>query len=451
MTLNNPQTFSIDWEGTELSIETGRIAKQADGAVVVRLGETMVLVTAVAAHEPSSQPFLPLTVNYQQPNYAAGKFPGGFFKREGRPSEKEVLTSRLIDRPLRPLFPEGYRFETQVIATVISADLQNDSDIPAMIGASAALTISDIPWNGPVVGARVGRIDGKYVLNPTVQALHESDIDAIIVVSEESVVMVEGGASFVSEQDIVGALEFAKEKCQPVIELQKQMAAAVGRTKRELPAPEPVDEGLRKEVEAAFTDRMREAASVRTKHERYAAYGEVKKAALEAFGTGPDGEDRSGAVKEILEDLKKRIVRGMIREGVRVDGRDHKTVRPIEIETGWLPRAHGSALFTRGETQAIVTATLGTQEDEQKLDTLERQYYKRFYLHYNFPPYSVGEVRRMGSPGRREIGHGNLAERAFLPLLPDAETFPYTIRVVSEITESNGSSSMATVCGASLS
>lgn len=450
MALNNPKTYTLDWEGKKLSIETGRVAKHAHGAVVVRLEDTMVLVTAVSSDQQNPQPFLPLTVNYQEMNYAAGKFPGGFFKREGRPSEKEILTSRLIDRPLRPLFPDGYFFETQVIATVISADGIHPADIPAIIGASAALCISHVPFAGPIAGARVGRINGKFVLNPTVQELARSEMDAVIVIRDESVVMVEGGAQFVSEEVVVDALEFVKQKCQPVLELQRKIMAEVGKPKMTPPPPPQHDAELVKAVAEQFGAKLREAASVREKQARYAAYGEVKKAAVEALGIDADGNDRSNEVKAILEELKYSTVRKMIREGVRVDGRDHNTVRPIEIEVGWIPRAHGSALFTRGETQSIVAATLGSRENEQKVDSLDGEVWKRFYLHYNFPPFSVGEVRVLRSPGRREIGHGALAERALLPVIPDAETFPYTIRVVSDITESNGSSSMATVCGASL-
>jgi len=447
--LNNPKTYTLEWGGQTLNIETGRIAKQAGGAVTVQLGETMVLVTATAAPTFNpNMPFLPLTVDYREKTYAAGKFPGGFFKREGRPSDKEVLTSRLIDRPIRPLFPDGYMYETQVIATVISADGVNHSDIPAMIGASAALMISDLPFDGPIAGTRVGMVDGEYVLNPTLQQLERATMDALIVAKSDSIVMVEGGGQFISESQLAGALEFAQAQAQPVLELQQQMVAEVGKTKRQIVPPEPVDADLLKKIESQYGARLREAATVREKHARGAAMKAVEEQAITDLAG--DDEDYAGEVKGAVRELQKTTVRALIREGERVDGRDHKTVRPIEVDLEVLPRSHGSALFTRGETQALVAATLGTQDDQQKTDSLERETWKHFYLHYNFPPYSVGEVKFLRGPGRREIGHGTLAERALLPVLPDITDFPYTVRVVSEITESNGSSSMATVCGGSL-
>lgn len=451
MTLNNPKRYELEWGGRKLILETGRVAKQAGGAVLVTYGETVVLVASTAAgHMMPNQSFFPLTVDFREQTWAAGKFPGGFFKREGRPSEKDVLTCRIIDRPIRPLFPEHFMNETQVIARVISHDRQNDSDILGIIGASASLGVSDIPFAGPIAAARVGYIDGAYVLNPTVQQLETSRLDAVVVCSEDSVVMVEGGAKFLSEGEIVGALEFAQRETKPVIELQKRLVAECGKAKREVAVPDPIDASLVAAVEQQFRSKLRDAAMTTEKHARYTAFDAVKQEAIAALGTDAEGNDRSGFVKAIISDLKYRVVREMAREGRRLDGRDTKTVRPIEIEASFLPRTHGSVLFTRGETQAIVAATLGTSDDTQRTESLERDLEKRFYLHYSFPPYSVGETRRLMGPGRREIGHGNLAERAIIPALPEADKFAYTMRIYSEITESNGSSSMASVCGASL-
>ncbi len=432
-----------------ITLETGRIAKQASGAVLVSSGETVVLVTATGSQEPRPGiSFLPLTVDYVEKTYAAGKVPGGFFKREGRLREHEILTSRLIDRPCRPLFPKGYRNEVQIIATVLSVDKQHPSDILALTGASAALHISPIPWEGPIAGVRVARVEGRFVANPTYEEVERADCDILMAASKDAIVMVEGGAKEIVEADLLDALQFGHRAVQDLLDLIEQMREAVGKPKwaftpptRDSKVDERVAELARAEVEAACNEPV--------KQERYGAFKRIKKQLLEAA----EAEAMEPAdVGEAFEDLKYRTMRAQILEQRRrIDGRDFETVRPIRIEVGWLPRTHGSALFTRGETQAIVTATLGTSQDEQKLDLLIGEFWKRFLLHYNFPPFSVGETRPLRGPGRREIGHGALAERALLPVIPSEEAFPYTIRIVSEITESNGSSSMATVCGASLS
>ncbi|KGM32688.1 polyribonucleotide nucleotidyltransferase [Inquilinus limosus] len=437
----------INWGGRKLVLETGKIARQADGAVLVTYGESVVLCTAVGSKQKSKFDFFPLTVNYQEKAFAAGKIPGGFFKREGRPSENETLVSRLIDRPIRPLFHPSYRNETQVVATVLSHDLENDPDIAAMIGASAALTISGIPFLGPIGAARVGYIDGQYVLNPTLEQTKESALDLVVAGTEEGVLMVESEAQELTEEVMLGAVAFghaaAKQVIQAIIELAEMCAKepwALGE--------EPAEVASVKAKFQAVAGELRDAYKIVRKQDRYAAVDAVKEKAL-ALLEGNEAELAVGP--GVFKDFESDIVRGNILDtGLRIDGRDTKTVRPIVAEVGVLKRAHGSALFTRGETQALVVTTLGTGQDEQIIDALEGEYRENFMLHYNFPPYSVGEAGRMGSPGRREIGHGKLAWRAVHPILPTKEQFPYTIRVVSEITESNGSSSMATVCGSSL-
>lgn len=441
----------IDWGGRKLTLETGKIARQADGAVVVTYGETVVLCTAVGAKEAKpGVDFFPLTVNYQEKSFAAGKIPGGFFKREGRPSEKETLVSRLIDRPIRPLFHKNYRAETQVIATVLSHDLENDPDIPAMIGASAALTISGLPFLGPIGGARVGYIKGEYVLNPRLDEMSLSELDLVVAGTQEGVLMVESEAGQLSEETMLGAVMFGHREYQKVIDAIIELAEMCARDPREI-AEEPAEvEIVRKKLlDGGIGEELAQAYRIVVKQDRHAAIQAVKEKALAQLG----GEEALVAVfPSVFKALESDIVRGNILDtGIRIDGRDTKTVRPIVAEVGVLGRSHGSALFTRGETQALVVTTLGTGQDEQIIDALEGEYREHFMLHYNFPPYSVGEVGRMGSPGRREIGHGKLAWRAIRPVLPEKEAFPYTIRVVSEITESNGSSSMATVCGSSLS
>ena len=440
----------LDWGGRTLVLETGKIARQADGAVLVTYGDTIVLCTAVGVRSVKpGQDFFPLTVNYQEKAFAAGKIPGGFFKREGRPSEKEVLTSRLIDRPLRPLFPQGFRNEVQVVATVLSHDMENDPDIVALIGCSAALTISGIPFMGPVAAARVGFADGAYVLNPATEQMDDASLDLVVAGTTEGVLMVESEARELSEEVMLGAVSFGHQSFQPVIALIIELAEAAAKepwTVAEEPAAVAT---LRGRIDALARAPIAAAYQERVKQARYEKVGAAKKAATEQLVS--EGLE-TGAAKALFKDLEADIVRNAILDhGIRIDGRDTKTVRPIVAEVGILPRAHGSALFTRGETQALCVATLGTGQDEQIIDALEGEYREHFMLHYNFPPYSVGEAGRMGSPGRREIGHGKLAWRAIRPVLPAKTAFPYTLRVVSEITESNGSSSMATVCGTSLS
>jgi polyribonucleotide nucleotidyltransferase len=439
----------IDLHGRRLSIESGRVAKQAGGSALVRYGDTVVLVTAVAAREArESIDFFPLTVDYQEKTFAAGKIPGGFFKREGRPSEKEVLTSRLCDRPLRPLFPEGFRCETQVIATVLSYDKENDPDVLAMIGASAALEISDIPFNGPIAGVRVGRIDGTLVLNPTASQVAQCDLQMIIAGSRDAIVMVEGGARMLSEDVVLDALYFGHRELQPILDMQAELRRALGKPKRTV-VPPAVDQVLAARVRELASEKIAEALAVSGKHERNDAVHQARADVLAKLS----GEfaEREREIKHLFEHVHEGIVRAMIvAERRRIDGRGLADIRAISCEVQVLPRTHGSALFTRGETQALVVATLGTSSDEQRIDALIGDTYKKFMLHYNFPPFSVGEVKFLRSPGRREIGHGALAERAVSAVLPDDTQFPYTIRLVSEILESNGSSSMATVCGSSL-
>ncbi|HEV7997330.1 MAG TPA: polyribonucleotide nucleotidyltransferase [Stellaceae bacterium] len=436
------------WGGRRLTLETGKMARQADGAVLATYGETTVLCTAVAMKSAKpGQDFFPLTVNYQEKTFAAGKIPGGFFKREGRPSEKETLVSRLIDRPLRPLFASGFRNETQIICTVLSHDLENDPDIVAMIGASAALTISGIPFLGPIAGARVGYIDGAYVLNPISPELARSQLDLVVAGTGEGVLMVESEARELSEEVMLGAVTFGHRAFQPVIQAIIELAELCARDPWTLPPISPeigaIEARLRDEIGPLIDAAYREQG----KQDRSNRLDAAKARVAELFAD----EGQCSLALKLFKELEKEIVRGAVLQGRRrIDGRDTRTVRPIAAEVGILPRAHGSALFTRGETQALVVATLGTGQDEQIIDALEGEYRENFMLHYNFPPYSTGEAGRMGSPGRREIGHGKLAWRAVRPLLPPKESFPYTIRVVSEITESNGSSSMASVCGASL-
>ncbi len=441
---------TITWGGRELTLETGRIARQAGGAVLATYGETAVLATIVADKAPKlGLDFFPLTVNYQEKTYAAGKIPGGFFKREARPNEKETLTSRLIDRPIRPLFAKGFKHETQVITMVMSHDLENDPDILAMVAASAALTISGVPFMGPIGGARVGFIEGEYVLNPLIDELGESALNLIVAGTSDAVLMVESEASELSEEVMLGAVVFGHEQMQPVIDMIVDLAEEAAKEPWDYSPPDYSAE-YEKVRELAEGD-VRAAYGNREKGVRVAAISEAKKKVMDGFAEGDDAID-SKILGTVFKELESNIVRGdILKSGDRIDGRDTKTVRPIECEVGILPRAHGAALFTRGETQAVVVTTLGTGDDEQFIDALEGTYKENFMLHYNFPPYSVGETGRSGFTSRREIGHGKLAWRALKAVLPDAMDFPYTIRIVSEITESNGSSSMATVCGSSLS
>ncbi|WEX88517.1 polyribonucleotide nucleotidyltransferase [Sinorhizobium garamanticum] len=442
----------IEWAGRPLKLETGKIARQADGAVLATYGETVVLATVVSAKAPKpGQDFFPLTVNYQEKTYAAGKIPGGYFKREGRPSENETLVSRLIDRPIRPLFPEGYKNDTQVIVTVMQHDLENNPDIVSMVAASAALTLSGIPFMGPIGGARVGYINGQYVLNPHLDEMDESSLDLVVAGTQEAVLMVESEAKELPEDIMLGAVVFGQKGFQPVIDAIIKLAEVAAKEPREF---EPEDHSaLENAMLSIAEDELRNAYKITEKAARYAAVDAVKAKVKEHFL--PEGLENPPHTAEeiaaVFKHLQAKIVRWNILDTQsRIDGRDLVTVRPIVAEVGILPRTHGSSLFTRGETQAIVVATLGTGEDEQYVDSLTGMYKENFMLHYNFPPFSVGETGRMGSPGRREIGHGKLAWRAIHPMLPTAEQFPYTLRVVSEITESNGSSSMATVCGTSL-
>jgi polyribonucleotide nucleotidyltransferase len=446
------QREELEWGGHTLVLETGRMARQAHGAVLATYGDTTVLATVVAAKAPKpGVDFMPLTVNYQERFYAAGRIPGGFFKREGRPTEKETLVSRLIDRPVRPLFIDGWRCDTQVVVTVLSHDLENDPDIVGMVAASAALTLSGVPFMGPVGGARVGYINGQYVLNPTVDQVKESDLDLVVAGTQDAVLMVESEAKELSEDVMLGAVMFGHKGFQPVIDAIIRLAEKAAKEPREI---EAVDNSA---LETAIRDiaekDLRDAYKIQKKTDRYTAVGKIRDAVIAKLC--PEGDENAppaNKVSSVFHDLEAKIVRwNILDDGIRIDGRDVKTVRPILSEVGVLPRTHGSALFTRGETQALVVATLGTGEDEQFIDAIEGTYKESFMLHYNFPPYSVGETGRMGSPGRREIGHGKLAWRAIHPMLPPNHEFPYTLRVVSEITESNGSSSMATVCGTSLS
>ncbi|MCO5064138.1 MAG: polyribonucleotide nucleotidyltransferase [Rhizobiaceae bacterium] len=448
----NQHKVEIEWGGRPLILETGKIARQADGAVLATYGETVVLATVVSAKDPKpGVDFFPLTVNYQEKTFAAGKIPGGYFKREGRPSERETLVSRLIDRPIRPLFADGYKNDTQVIVTVVQHDLENDPDILSIVATSAALTLSGAPFMGPIGGARVGYINGEYVLNPHLDEMEESKLDLVVAGTSDAVLMVESEAQELPEDIMLGAVMFGHKGFQPVIDAIIKLAEVAAKDPRDFSSPSFGD--LEKEMLGLIEGELREAYKNTVKQVRYDAV-DAAKAKVKAHFL-PEGEEApkysADQVAAVFKELQAKIVRWNILDtGARIDGRDLKTVRPIVAEVGVLPRTHGSALFTRGETQALVVATLGTGEDEQYIDSLTGTQKETFLLHYNFPPYSVGETGRMGSPGRREIGHGKLAWRAVHPMLPGAEQFPYTLRVVSEITESNGSSSMATVCGTSL-
>jgi polyribonucleotide nucleotidyltransferase len=442
----------LDWGGRKLTLETGKVARQADGAVIATYGETTVIATAVAAKKPKDGiDFLPLTVNYTEKYYAAGRIPGGYFKRERGPTEKDTLTSRLIDRPIRPLFADGWRCDTQVIITVLSHDQENDPDIVAMVAASAALTLSGAPFMGPIGGARVAFVNGEYVLNPTIDEMKETQLDLVVAGTTDAVLMVESEAKELSEEIMLGAVMFGHRHMQPVIQAIIQLAEKAAKEPRDFAQPDT--KAVETEMLGVVEKELRAAYAIPAKHQRQDAVSAVKKKAMAHFF--PDGKDNPERpmllVGGVFKDLEAKIVRWNILDtSKRIDGRDLVTVRPIVVEAPFLPRTHGSALFTRGETQAIVVATLGTSEDEQWIDALSGTYKEAFMLHYNFPPFSVGETGRTGAPGRREIGHGKLAWRAIRPMLPSKEDFPYTIRVVSEITESNGSSSMATVCGTSL-
>ncbi len=445
------QREELIWGGRKLTLETGKVARQADGAVMVTYGETVVLATVVSAKEPKpGVDFFPLTVNYQEKAFAAGRIPGGYFKREGRPSERETLISRLIDRPIRPLFAEGYRNDTQVIVTVLQHDLENDPDVPAMIGSSAALTLSGVPFMGPVGAAKVGYQNGQYKLNPSSAEVKEGELELVVAGTQDAVLMVESEAKELSEEVMLGAVMFGHKHFQPVIDAIIRLAEKAAKEPRDFTAPDL--SAVEKAVMKIAEKDLRKAYKITAKAERYAAVDAVKaKVMAELLPEGGEPQFDKEQVKAVFKEAQGKVVRfNILDDGVRIDGRDLKTVRPIVSEVGVLPRTHGSALFTRGETQALVVATLGTGDDEQYVDELEGTRKETFLLHYNFPPYSVGETGRMGSPGRREIGHGKLAWRAVRPMLPAHHEFPYTLRLVSEITESNGSSSMATVCGSSL-
>src|ERR1700728_744281 len=449
----NVHRVQLDWGGRKLTLETGRLARQADGAVFASYGDTTVIATVVAAKQPKEGiDFLPLTCNYQERYYAAGRIPGGYFKREGRPTEKETLVSRLIDRPIRPLFADGWRCDTQVIVTVLSHDLENDPDIVAMVAASAALTLSGAPFMGPIGAARVGFINNEYVLNPQIDEMTDSQLDLVVAGTQDAVLMVESEAKELTEETMLGAVMFGHRHLQPVIEAIIRLAEKAAKEPRELKLND--NAALENEMRGLVEKELRAAYAIADKMERHKAVDAAKERVLGHFL--PEGAENPKhsklQVAGVFKDLEAKIVRwNILDSGTRIDGRDVKTVRPIVCEVGVLPRTHGSALFTRGETQALVVATLGTAEDEQFIDALQGTYKETFLLHYNFPPFSVGETGRIGAPGRREIGHGKLAWRAIHPVLPEKTEFPYTIRVVSEIMESNGSSSMATVCGTSLS
>ena len=453
------QIFKKAFAGSDLSIKVHYIAGQADGAVLVSYGETVVLVTVVSARsQREGLDFLPLTVDYQEMTFAAGKIPGGFFKREGRPNEREILICRMTDRSIRPLFPKGYNYETQLIASVLSVDGEHDPDVAALLGASAALQISNIPFNGPIAGVRIGRIDGKLVANPT--SMQDSELDMFIVGRkvvpgtggkpyDVNLVMLEGGAKELGEEEIVQGINLALESMRPVMELQDEMQKAIGKAKRSF-TPPVIDEALYQKISGLVTEGFKEAYGISEKLDRYGKLRDVREKAIETLCK----EDAS--LKPIVEHIVEKIDRGILREMIltqkrRVGGRAYDEIRQINCEVGLLPRTHGSALFTRGETQALVTITLGTSRDEQRMDYITGEERRSFMLHYNFPPFSVGEVKRMGSPGRREVGHGALARRALLPVIPSQDEFPYTIRTVSDIVASNGSSSMASVCGGALS
>ncbi|OPY84438.1 MAG: Polyribonucleotide nucleotidyltransferase [Syntrophus sp. PtaU1.Bin208] len=449
--------FSAEFAGRNISVKTGYVAGQADGAVLVTYGDTVVMVTAVSLKTArEGVDFLPLTVDYQEMTYAAGKIPGGFFKREGRPNEREVLTSRVIDRSIRPLFPKGYCYETQLVATLLSVDNENDSDVAALLGASAALEISDIPFKGPIAGVRVGRLEGKLVCNPTTEEQERSDLNLFLVGRkvvpgtegrpfDVNLVMLEGNAREVEEENVISAIELGLESMRPVMELQDQICAAIGKAKRAFTALE-IDEALMAEVSEKAAAKMGEAYRMPRKLDRHAVLDEIREGVIKSIASEDPG--LRGRAATALEALERRILRDMIvKERQRIDGRSYADIRTISAEVGILPRAHGSGLFNRGETQSLAALTLGTSSDEQRLDYVAGEETRFFILHYNFPPYCVGEAKSLRSPGRREIGHGNLARKALMPVLPSPEEFPYTIRIVSEILSSNGSSSMATVCG----
>lgn len=438
-------SVTIDYFGRALTISTGMVAKQADGSVIVRYGDTVVLVTAVVNREREEDDFLPLTVNYQEMQYAAGKFPGGFFKREGRPSQSEILVARLIDRPLRPSFPKGFHKEVQVVATVLSADQENDPSILSMVGASAALTVSQIPFLGPLGAVKIGRINGEIVINPT--SMEGSDMDVVVAGSKEAIMMVEGGAEFVSGPDMIEAIDYAHRSLAPLIEMQELLRDKAGKPKWQV-TESIVPEEFKAEVRKAVEPDLAGALAIGPKLERGEKLGQVMRDLVDRYSD----EQKSLARKSVDQITKELMRRTLFDTGKRIDGRSSDDIRNITCQVGVLPRTHGSALFTRGETQALAITTFGTADDEQKIESLhEGERYKSFLLHYNFPPFSVGETGRMGAPGRREIGHGHLAERALLPIIPPKEDFPYTVRVVSEILESNGSSSMASVCSGCLS
>jgi len=444
-------TVSTEFGGRTLTIESGKMAMQAGGAVTIRYGDTILLVTATGSQSPRvGADFFPLTVAYQEKTFAAGKIPGGFFKREGRPNEQETLTGRLTDRPLRPLFPDGYMNETQVIATALSSDIENEPHVLSITGASAALCISPMPFKGPIAGCRVGRIDGEYKVNPTPTEMLDSDIDVFVAASRESVVMVEGGANIVAEEDILGAIQFGHKEMQPLFDIQEELVKKCGVEKWTFEKKEH-DAALVKKVTEFAADKIQGALDIHVKLERYAQMDKVKAETIEALTTEENRDELKAAIKEILGDVKKDLARNMIlNDGKRIGGRGNRDVRQITSEINILPRVHGSSLFTRGETQALAAVTLGTSDDQQRMDTISGEYYKRFMLHYNFPPFSVGEAKMLRGPSRREIGHGALAERAIIRLLPSEDDFPYTIRLVAEVLASNGSSSMATVCSGSM-
>jgi len=443
-------TVELEFSGRTLTIETGKMAKQANGSVVVRSGDTMVLVTAVASKSAKEgQDFFPLTVNYQEKAYAGGKIPGGFFKREARPSDNETLTCRLIDRPIRPLFPETFLNDTQIMATVISADKDNDPGILSMIGASAALEVSDIPFAGPIAGVKIGRVNGEFIANPTAEQLEQSDMEIIVAASRDAICMVEGGADELPEDVMLDAIFFGHKVIQPILDAQEKLKALAAVAKREVVPPQ-IDADLKKKAADLAYGRIKAAVRIKSKQERHIVIDTVIAETVEALSGEYEG--RGKEIKGFIGDFEYELVREhILKDGERIDGRDMKTVRPITSEVGLLPRAHGSALFTRGETQALVVATLGTSIDQQRIDSLYGESKKKFILHYNFPPFSVGETSFRLGPGRREIGHGALAERAISAVIPAHDDFPYTIRIVSDTLESNGSSSMAAVCGSSLS
>jgi polyribonucleotide nucleotidyltransferase len=439
----------IDIGGRTLSLETGAVAKQADGAVWVRYGDTVVLVAAVAAKEPSTLDFFPLLMDYREKSYAAGRIPGGFFKREGRPTEKEIISARMMDRPIRPLFPKGFKNEVQIAAIVLSSDQENDSDVLAIIGASAALNISDIPFPEPVGAVRVGRVGGELRINPTFSELDDSDMDIVVVGSAENIVMMEGSCKEVLEKDLLEAMKFAHENIIKIVGIQKELVELAGKPKREWTPPPDITD-IKNEVKDRFLNDIREANAIPDKERRGEVMVGIQAGAIEAL-VEKHGEESEGLIKDAVDAVEKEELRRMIlEERKRSDGRGLEDIREITCKVGVLPRTHGSALFTRGQTQSIVVTTMGTSRDEQRVEELEGESWKSYMLHYNFPPFSVGEVRPIRGPGRREIGHGVLAERAIAPVIPSDEVFPYTLRIVSDILESNGSSSMATVCGGSL-